>query len=133
MFLADTEEPKELRRILLKDVFRFGKESFASSGEIVEFIFFADRLEPLSEAGFFGDGPTEERDLEDRLSVLVNVTGMNVVVAHQGFDTAQDRLLRIFERLGDLSLEAKGEDVIAFSGAVVEVVSDAVDEVESGL
>lgn len=60
---------------------------------MIELLFLNSGFEPVFEAGFFADGRIEEGDFENRLRVLMNVPRVNVVVAHEGFDSAKDGFL----------------------------------------
>lgn len=79
-----------------------------------------------------GFGVLEFEDFEDRLGVVVDGAGVGIVVAHEGFDAAEDGFLGVSEFVGKDALEAEGEDVVPFI-VVIEGVADAVEEVEGVL
>jgi len=77
-------------------------------------------------------GVLEFEDFENGFGVVVNVAGVGVVVAHEGFDAAEDGFFRVVELIGEDALEAEGEDVVPFV-VVVEGVANPVEEIEGVL
>ena len=90
MFLAMEEELKESSWFFGKDILVFGEEAPIRGREPIKFLgsrFSAER-NPGGQAKGSEDRGFNFCDLEDTGSVLVNVPGVEVIVPHEGFDTA---------------------------------------------
>lgn len=132
MFLAVEEKADEAVGVFFKDCFSAGEKAAVSNGVVVEgfrFLFDETEGEFGAETKAFLFGVLEFEDFEDRFGVVVDVTRVGVVVAHEGLDPTENRFLRVVEFIGEDALEAEGENVVSFV-VVVECVTDAVEEVE---
>jgi hypothetical protein len=128
--LGVLEEAHDAVGVLFEDVLVGGVDSAAAGDEVIEFLaFFPAEGEVGCQAGF-GDGFLLDLEgFHDGVCVAVEVAGVAVVVAHEGFRAAEDVFFGVTEGGCDDALEEEGEDVGGFSGVVVEFVAYAEEEV----
>ena len=132
MFLTMQKEAEESSWFFGKDVIVFGEEASIRGREPVKFL--DPRLSAEWNPGGQAKGPEDRSfnfcDLEDTGGMLVNVAGMEVIVPHECFDTAQLGLVPVSEGLGDHPLESESENVSGLFGVIVQAVACAMEEVE---
>ena len=132
--LAMLEEPHESMRVLAENFAMGGEKSAIAGDEAVEFFsaFFAEG-EERANAGIRARILFELEGLHQRGRVLVDVAGVAVVIPHEGLGATQDVALRVVEGGSDDALELEGELIGGFAAVVVQLVANAMDEVEGGL
>ena len=135
VFLAVEKQTEEAFRILTEHLFGCRKETTILGEKSIEFFAGRSAQEGDSKREFERTeyGSLNLCDLEDAGRMLVNISGVEVVVPHKSFNPAKLGFMAVVELFCDDPLKTESEDISALACMIVEAITDAVKKIESFL